>query len=104
MLKVKVVKSARGRGQGCAQNIAFENGGAFVTGAYSEIDWDTKEYLIARLARVWNMTCDLPEDAIDVLEAHLTKFAQDGGKSAAKKNESNRKAVSTKSAGSRRRL
>jgi len=71
MLKVKVVKSSRGRGQGCAQNIAFENGGAFVTGAYSEIDWDTKEYLIARLARVWNMTCDLPDEVIEALEAHL---------------------------------
>ncbi len=37
-------------------------------------------------------------------EAHLTKFAQDGGKSSAKKNKSNRKAVSNKSVGSRRRL
>lgn len=52
MLKVKVVKSSRGRGKGCAQNIYFESGEAFVTGAYSAIDWDTKEYLIARLGRV----------------------------------------------------
>ena len=86
MLKVKVVKSARGRGQGCAQNIAFENGGAFVTGAYSEIDWDTKEYLIARLARVWNMTCDLPDEVIEALEAHLTMLAPDKGQAAVVKD------------------
>ena len=46
--------------------------------------------------RVWNMRKKPP--------FFLTKFAQDGGKSAAKKNKSNRKAVSAKSVGSRRRL
>jgi hypothetical protein len=75
MLKVKVMKSKRGRGAGCAQNIAFENGGAFVTGAYSEIDWETREYLIARLARVWNMTCDIPDDVLDLIEASFHEIA-----------------------------
>ncbi len=77
MLKVKVVKSSRGRGKGCAQNICFDSGEAFVTGAYSAIDWDTKEYLIARLARVWNMTEKLSDVELAVIEAHLTKYAPD---------------------------
>jgi hypothetical protein len=75
--KVKVTKSKRGRGKGVAQNIAFESGISFVTAAYSNIDWRAKEIMIARLSRVWNMTANLSDEELAViethLEAHLTK-------------------------------
>jgi hypothetical protein len=73
MLKVKIANSTRGRSVGIAQNIVFENGASFVTGAYSSIDWETKEKLIARLARVWNMTSSFTDEELDLIETFLQK-------------------------------
>ena len=77
MQKLRVVESKRGRGHGIAQNIVFESGKAFVTGAYSSIEWQEKEALIARLARVWNITSGLSDESLSILEAHLTTNAAD---------------------------
>lgn len=75
MLKVSVRESTRGLSVGIAQNIYFENGISFVTGAYSTIPWQEKEKLIARLARVWNLTAGLTDEELTILETHLTKFS-----------------------------
>ena len=81
MQKLQVVESKRGRGHGIAQNIVFESGKAFVTGAYSSIEWQEKEALIARLARVWNITAGLSDEALSILETQLTTNAADSASS-----------------------
>jgi len=75
--KVLVTESKRGRGKGIAQNIKFESGISFVTGAYSSIHWKAKEIMISRLARIWNMTAHLSDEHLAILEAHLTTTASD---------------------------